>query len=162
VVLDAACGTGRALAPLRAAVGPTGRVIGIDLTDEMLTAAVREGRDHVAHLVLADVTGLPLANESLDAIFAAGLLPHLDDPIVGLRELARVSRENARLALFHPIGRAAIASRHGHLPDPDDIRTEPRIRAALAQSGWRCELVDDAESRYLVLAVRDRGGAHRS
>jgi SAM-dependent methyltransferase len=123
----------------------------------MVAVAVREGRGQLAHLVLADVTRLPLVDQSLDAIFAAGLLPHLGDPIAGLRELARVSHENARLALFHPIGRAALAGRHGHLPHPDDIRAEPRIRAALAQAGWSCELVDDADSRSLVLAVRDAG-----
>jgi len=34
--LDAGCGTGRALPHLRAAVGPAGRVLGLDLTPEML------------------------------------------------------------------------------------------------------------------------------
>ena len=34
--LDAGCGTGRALPHLRAAVGPDGRVLGFDLTPEML------------------------------------------------------------------------------------------------------------------------------
>ncbi|MFC8887518.1 methyltransferase domain-containing protein, partial [Streptomyces cinereoruber] len=33
-VLDAGCGTGRALPPLRAAVGPSGTVVGVDLTPE--------------------------------------------------------------------------------------------------------------------------------
>src|SRR4051812_18825868 len=43
-VLDAGCGTGRALPALRAAVGPSGTVIGADLTPQMLTAARRAGR----------------------------------------------------------------------------------------------------------------------
>jgi SAM-dependent methyltransferase len=154
VVLDAACGTGRAIVPLRAAVGSAGTVVGIDLTSEMLTEASRLGRDRIAHLVLADVTRLPLASDSFDAVFAAGLIPHLDDPVAGLRELARVCRPHARLVLFHPIGRAALARRHGHAPDAGDIRSEPRIRTALAAAGWRPDLVDDADDRYLVLAVR--------
>jgi SAM-dependent methyltransferase len=154
-VLDAACGTGRAIPPLRAAVGSAGTVIAIDLTPEMLTEAVRHGRERDAHLVLADVARLPLADGSLDAVFAAGLIPHLSDPVSGLRELARVCRQGARLALFHPIGRVALAKRHGHSPGPDDIRSEPHIRAALANAGWRPELVDDADDRYLVLAARD-------
>jgi SAM-dependent methyltransferase len=152
-VLDAACGTGRALAPLRAAVGDGGTVLGLDLTPEMLAEASRRGRDRSATLVRCDVSRLPLASESVDAIFGAGLLPHLADPVAGLRELARVSRPGARLALFHPIGRAALARRRGHTLDPDDLRTEPRIRAALATAGWQAELVDDGEDRYLVLAV---------
>lgn len=38
-VLDAGCGTGRALTALRAAVGPSGTVLGVDLTPRMLAAA---------------------------------------------------------------------------------------------------------------------------
>jgi SAM-dependent methyltransferase len=154
VVLDAACGTGRALPALRAAVGPDGIVLGVDLTAEMLDVAVRLGRRPDAELVLADVAALPLIDGEVDAVFAAGLLPHLGDPVAGLRELARVSRAGARLALFHPIGRATLARRHGHEPDPDDIRTEHRIRPVLAEAGWVCESVDDGPDRYQVLAVR--------
>jgi ubiquinone/menaquinone biosynthesis C-methylase UbiE len=157
-VLDAACGTGRALPSLRAAVGSAGTVIGVDLTGEMLAQAARRGRGSLAALVLADAMKLPLATGSLDAVFAAGLLPHLTDPVAGLAELARVCRRGGRLALFHPIGRATLARRHGHEPDPDDIRSEARIRTALARTGWRCESVDDAEDRYLVLAVRPHVG----
>ena len=38
-VLDAGCGTGRALTPLRAAVGASGVVLGADLTPAMLERA---------------------------------------------------------------------------------------------------------------------------
>jgi SAM-dependent methyltransferase len=153
-VLDAACGTGRALPALRAAVGPAGRVLGVDLTPEMLTEARRLGRDRSAWLVEADVLALPLPAGSLDAVLAAGLLSHLPDPAAGLAELARVCRTGAGLALFHPIGRAALARRHGRGLDPDDVRAEGNVRRLLAAAGWRCTAVDDAADRWLVLAER--------
>jgi SAM-dependent methyltransferase len=153
-VLDAACGTGRALPALRAAVGPDGRVVAVDLTPEMLGEARRLGRNRVALLVEADVLALPLAGGSLDAVLAAGLLSHLPDPAAGLAELARVCRPGARLALFHPIGRAALARRHGRELDPDDVRAEGTVRRLLATAGWRCTAVDDAPDRWLVLAER--------
>jgi len=65
-----------------------------------------------------------------------------------------VARPGARLALFHPVGRAALARRHGRQLDADDLRSEPRIRRLLADAGWECTAVDDAEDRWLVLAVR--------
>ncbi|WAL63443.1 class I SAM-dependent methyltransferase [Amycolatopsis cynarae] len=153
-VADVACGTGRALPELRAAVGEGGTVLGIDLTAEMLAEATRLGRRESAVLVLADAMRLPLATGSLDAVFAAGLLTHLPDPLRGLAELARVARAGARLAVFHPIGRAALAARRGHALRPDDIRAEPHIRSALASTGWRCDSVDDGPDRYLALATR--------
>jgi SAM-dependent methyltransferase len=152
VALDLGCGTGRALPILRAAIGSGGRVIGIDVTPEMLAEVVRRGRGGCAALVLGDAARVPVADRCCDAIFAAGLLHHLADPIAGLRELARVGRPGARLALFHPIGRVALAARHGSYPDADDIRGETRIRAALAATGWQAELIDDGDERYLVVA----------
>ncbi|KAF2781585.1 class I SAM-dependent methyltransferase [Streptomyces sp. OM5714] len=153
-VLDAGCGTGRALPPLRAAVGRSGQVVGADLTPAMLQAAVHAGRDRDGCLLLTDVAALPLRSGSLDAVFAAGLIAHLPDPAGNLRELARVVRRGGVLALFHPIGRAALAARQGRRLTPDDLRAEPNLRALLTGSGWDMTVYVDEEARFLALAVR--------
>ncbi|MFD6908049.1 class I SAM-dependent methyltransferase [Streptomyces sp. NPDC060077] len=153
-VLDAGCGTGRALPPLRAAVGPTGVVLGADLTAAMLRAAARAGRDRAGTLLLTDVAALPLRSSSLDAVFAAGLIAHLPDPAGNLREIARVVRPGGVLALFHPIGRAALAARQGRTITPDDLRAEPNLRSLLTRSGWRMTSYTDEDTRFLALAVR--------
>ncbi|WP_225821508.1 class I SAM-dependent methyltransferase [Streptomyces naphthomycinicus] len=154
-VLDAGCGTGRALPPLRAAVGPSGVVLGADLTPAMLQAAARAGRDRDGRLLLADVAALPLRSGCLDAVFAAGLIAHLPRPADDLRELARAVRPGGALALFHPIGRAALAARHGRRLTPDDLRAESNLRPLLARSGWRMTSYVDEDSRFLALAVRE-------
>ncbi|KOV94972.1 SAM-dependent methyltransferase [Streptomyces sp. NRRL B-1140] len=154
-VLDAGCGTGRALPPLRAAVGPSGTVLGADLTPAMLREAARAGRDRDGQLLLTDVAALPLRSRSLDAVFGAGLISHLGSPAEDLRELARVVRPGGVLALFHPIGRAALAARHGRPLTPDDLRAEPSLRPLLAGSGWRLTSYVDEDSRFLALAVRE-------
>lgn len=153
-VLDAGCGTGRALPPLRAAVGPSGVVLGADLTPAMLEAAVRAGRDREGQLLLADVAALPLRAQSLDAVFGAGLIAHLPNPAENLRELARVVRPGGTLALFHPIGRAALAARQGRRITPEDLRDEANLRPLLAGSGWDMTSYVDEDARFLALAVR--------
>ncbi|MFG3529834.1 class I SAM-dependent methyltransferase [Streptomyces sp. NPDC047917] len=153
-VLDAGCGTGRALPALRAAVGPQGTVVGVDLTVAMLEEAARAGRDRDGALLLADVARLPLRSASLDAVFAAGLISHLSRPGPDLAELARVVRPGGRLALFHPVGRAALAARHGRRITDDDLRAEPSLRPLLARSGWRLDAYTDEDDRFLALAVR--------
>ncbi|MGW7540391.1 class I SAM-dependent methyltransferase [Streptomyces sp. NPDC054770] len=154
-VLDAGCGTGRALPPLRGAVGPSGVVLGMDLTPAMLQAARRAGRDRAGQLLLADVAMLPVRSASLDAVFAAGLIAHLPRPAENLRELARVVRPGGTLALFHPIGRATLAARQGRQITPDDLRAEGNLGPLLAGSGWRMTSYVDEDARFLALAVRE-------
>lgn len=59
-VVDLACGTGLNFPDFEAAVGPAGRVVGVDITDAMLAEArervEREGWENV-ELVLSDVAG---------------------------------------------------------------------------------------------------------
>jgi SAM-dependent methyltransferase len=154
-VLDAGSGTGRALPLLRGAVGPTGIVVAVDLTPAMLRVAADKGRGAHAALLLADALRLPLRTASVDATLAAGLLSHLPDPAVALAELARVTRPGGRLAMFHPVGRAVLAKRHGHDLRADDIRAEANLRPALERTGWSLTGYDDGADRYLALAARN-------
>jgi ubiquinone/menaquinone biosynthesis C-methylase UbiE len=151
--LDLGCGTGRAVEPLRAIVGPRGRVLALDATLEMLHEARRLGRDSHALLIQGDVLRLPIAAGCADAIFAGGLLPHLTDPAAALREFARVARPGARLAIFHPIGRVALAARHGGVPSDDDVIAPGRLASLCLATGWQLQQIDDAIERYLALAV---------
>ena len=151
-VVDAGCGTGRAVPHLRAAVGPRGRVVALDATPEMLAAGRRAGQLDGADVAVADALRMPLRDGSVRAVFAAGLLPHLDDPEAGLREMARVCTD--RLAVFHPVGRVALAARHGSVPHDDDVLSPARLEGLLHATGWRLLRCDDAEERYLALAVR--------
>jgi SAM-dependent methyltransferase len=120
----------------------------------MLEAAARAGRDRDGQLLLADVARLPLRTESLDAVFAAGLVSHLPHPAENLRELARVVRAGGTLALFHPIGRAALAARQGRRTTPDDLRAEENLEPLLATAGWRMTSYADEDTRFLALAAR--------
>jgi SAM-dependent methyltransferase len=152
--LDAGCGTGRALPHLRTAVGEAGRVLGFDLTPEMLATARRHGRQADALLVLADARRLPLPAGSVDGGFAAGLLPHLPDPGLGLAELARVIALGGRLVLFHPSGRAALAARHGRRLREDDLLAADPLRDRLQRTGWWLARYDDGPDRFLAVAER--------
>ncbi|HLY66604.1 MAG TPA: methyltransferase domain-containing protein [Chloroflexota bacterium] len=152
--LDVGCGTGRALPLLAQAVEATSLVVGLDATPEMLAEARRLGRDRFTLLVLADGETLPFRADVFQAIFAAGFVPHLADPAAGFAELARVTAPAGRLAIFHPISRAALAARHGQTPSEDDVTAPVRLRPLLASAGWRLDSIDDGADRYLALATR--------
>ena len=154
VAVDVGCGTGRALPPLRTAVGPSGAVIALDITPEMLNVARPTATLASASLVLGDARALPFADDSVDAIFAAGLVNHLPDTVAGLRELARVTAPGGLLVLFHPSGRAALAARHGHELSPSAPLAEGPLRRSTAAAGWAVIAYDDAPHRFFAVAER--------
>jgi SAM-dependent methyltransferase len=156
-VVDVGCGTGRAIGALRTAVGPHGAVIGIDLTPHMLTVAC-DSTGPAARLLLADARHLPLADACVDAIFAAGLIQHLPDPAAGLAELARVTRPDGRLIVFHPSGRAALAARHGRTLREDEALNRSQLSRLLAATGWTLTDYDDPPDRFFALARRRESG----
>lgn len=163
-VLDAGCGTGRALPALRAAVGRRGTVLGADLTPEMLEAAVRAGRDRDAALLLADVSRLPLPDAALDAVFAAGLLSHLPDSAGGLTELARTVRPGGGWPSSTPSGgppspRARAARSRPTTCGPSRICGPSSRAAAGTSSGTRTRT--PAIWRWRSAGADARGGRHR-
>jgi ubiquinone/menaquinone biosynthesis C-methylase UbiE len=80
-VVEMGCGTGANLPYLRAAVGPTGSVVGVDVTRPILDRARslvdRRGWDNV-YLARADARRPPVA--SADAVLATFVVGMLDDP----------------------------------------------------------------------------------
>ena len=99
-VLDVASGT--AGVAIQLARRTTARVVGVDLTEQML----RQGRANVARAGLAARIGLvagrgeqlPFPDASFDALTFTYLLRYVDDPQATLTELARVVRPGGRVA----------------------------------------------------------------
>jgi ubiquinone/menaquinone biosynthesis C-methylase UbiE len=86
VVVDVGCGTGLNFPLLRQAVGPTGRVVGVDLTDAMLDRArervVAQRWDNV-ELVQSDAAefSFPPGVGGIISAFALTLVPEYDEVI---------------------------------------------------------------------------------
>ena len=101
-VVDLGCGTGANLPLLRDAVGSSGRVIGVDLTDAMLERARRRiehaGWENV-ELVEADLAGYTIPRGAAGALatFALEMVPEYDAVIRGVAEALPPGR---RLVLY--------------------------------------------------------------
>lgn len=105
-VLDAGCGTGVLLTALARAVGPTGRVIGLDHNPEFLAEARQriETAGVAARVELndGDALALPFADGSFDATHCERLLIHLNEPGQAVAELARVTRPGGWVVVAEP------------------------------------------------------------
>jgi ubiquinone/menaquinone biosynthesis C-methylase UbiE len=96
--LDAGCGTGSAGAWLH----DMGRVVGLDY--EPLALELYQERHPDARLLVGDVTRLPFAADSFDALLCVTVLIHRTVTDVGaaVRELVRVIRPGGTVALLEP------------------------------------------------------------
>lgn len=100
VVLDLACGPGNFTIEWAKRAGPTGLVMGLDLSLVMLERAVVHVRrwdlENVL-LILGDAQQLPFADRSLTKVNCSGGFHQFPDLPQALREIARVSSDGAVL-----------------------------------------------------------------
>lgn len=106
VVLDLGSGGGFDVFVAGRKVGPTGRVIGVDMTAEMLAKARRNatayqeqtGLDNV-EFRLGEIEHLPVADSSVDVIISNCVLNLSPDKPQVWREIARVLKPGGRVAV---------------------------------------------------------------
>lgn len=108
-VLDVGCGTGDLTLLAARLVGPQGRVVGVDLSPEMLAVARRKveraGLAERIELAAANALDLPFPAAAFDAVISGFVLRNLADLDRGLAEMARVLRPGGRAAILevsHP------------------------------------------------------------
>jgi len=150
-VLEIGFGTGHTLATLAQAVGPEGRVLGIDISDSMV-AMTRELLDKQdladrAELQCGDAEHLPYDDGSLDAVVMIFTLELFDTPAIPrvLAECRRVLRSGGRIVVvgISKEGKQGLMIKafewtHRHFPNLMDCRPI-YIRRALEAAGFHIQ-----------------------
>ena len=119
-LLDVGCGLGEAALALAGDLGPDGEVVGVDISAEMVRAAL--SRVGIApcrtRFLVGDACSLAEPDASFDAVRSERTLQWLADPAAAVAEMARVVRPGGRVSLIDTdwatfaidIGDAAIAA----------------------------------------------------
>jgi SAM-dependent methyltransferase len=111
-VLDVACGTGPFTRDFARTVGPEGLVVGIDVSETMLSRAVSDTQaaglsDRVA-FVRGDASELPFRDRSFDAVCCFAAIHLFADPYRALDRMTAVLDRGGRIAIFtSALGRTA-------------------------------------------------------
>jgi demethylmenaquinone methyltransferase/2-methoxy-6-polyprenyl-1,4-benzoquinol methylase len=93
--LDVCCGTGDFAVELRRAVGPSGRVVGLDFSPQMLAVARR--KCSAVEWQQGDALALPFADGEFAAACVGFGVRNLSDHRRGFAEMARVVRPGGRV-----------------------------------------------------------------
>jgi len=165
-VLEVGFGTGHCLVDLARAVGPSGKVFGIDLSDKMVQAAQKLVQDNElgerVELVAGDALRLPYESGSLDGIFMSFTLELFDTPEIPsvLAECKRVLRPGGRIVV---VGMSRVSPdglmtgifewTHRHFPNYLDCRPI-LVRRALEDAGFEITASEIAKMWVNVEIVR--------
>jgi ubiquinone/menaquinone biosynthesis C-methylase UbiE len=155
-VLDIGCGSGSTTLLLARAVGPRGRVLGMDVSQPMLAVAMKLAADHPELklcFVEADASSAALPTEQ-DLLFSRFGLMFFADPAGALRHLRGSLRPGGRCAFVcwraprdNPWAMAPLMAARQALglnpppadplaPGPFAFADEQRLRSLLAEAGF--------------------------
>src|SRR5262245_31819823 len=105
-VLDVGSGLAQFTRAMARAVGPAGRVIGIEKSRAQFVEALRQaradGEEHLTELREGDALALPLGDDewgTFDVAHARFILEHVRDPLGVVRQMVRAVRPGGRVVL---------------------------------------------------------------
>ncbi len=135
-VIDVGCGCGATTIEIARAVGPLGRIIGIDVSNRMLAlAAERLNEFSNATCLLGDAAELPLRDLDAELIVSRFGVMFFGDPVVAFGNLRTglVAGGRLRFACWRPIYENpwlriplhAVYEHSPHLPKPDPEEPGP-------------------------------------
>jgi ubiquinone/menaquinone biosynthesis C-methylase UbiE len=100
-VLDVGCGIGDRAAQMAEIVGPSGKVVGTDLSPVMVEASEKRHGDRglPVEFHVANACEQPFSDASFDCIRTERVLMYLEDPTLAIREFRRLLKDGGRLVV---------------------------------------------------------------
>jgi ubiquinone/menaquinone biosynthesis C-methylase UbiE len=101
-VADVGCGMGADVFEIARLVGPTGSVVGVDVSETMILEARRraEALSLPVSFHVGDAQALPFDDATFDACRSERMLMHVPDADAALTEIVRVIKSGGRVSIF--------------------------------------------------------------
>ena len=152
-VLDIGCGTGGTTAELARAVGATGRVMGVDISEPLIGAARAQGLAN-ATFEIGDAASWPFEDGSFDLVFSRFGVMFFGDPVAAFGNIRRALKPGGRMVFIcwrtpseNPWATVPMRAAQPHLPPierpgPEDpgqysFGNRARVERILTQAGFK-------------------------
>ena len=143
VVLDLGSGAGVDVFLAATKVGPTGRVIGVDMTEEMVDKAKAIARDHGYQNVdfrIGEIEKLPVEDGSVDIVISNCVINLSPDKAEVFREAYRVLKLGGRLTVSDIVSEGAL---------PNDVKND--------SDAWACCIGGALEQGEYLAKIGEAG-----
>ena len=169
-VLDVGCGTGTTVLRLADGVGPSGRVLGVDISEQQLALArerVAAAGVNQAQLVLDDAATHHFAPETFDLGFSRFGVMFFPDPVAAFRNIRGAMKRSGRLLLAvfrtgleNPWATASVAAISHLVPPPAPLGPEEpgqfswsdpaRVKRILGGAGFRNVMMTPLDLSFAI------------
>lgn len=154
-VLDLGAGAGFDAFLAARAVGPAGKVIGVDMTPEMVAKAranAKKGGYARVEFRLGEIEALPVADASVDVIISNCVINLCPDKRPVYREAFRVLKPGGRIAVSDVVARAAL---------PEEVQRDLALHSGCLAGAT---VLDElrailAEAGFTDVAIRAKGNS---
>jgi len=124
-VLDVGCGTGNTVLEIAKQVGPDGKAVGIDFSQEGIAVAEKKaielGLDEVAEFRVADAENLPFEDSHFDAVISECVVCLAPNKQKALNEKVRVLKSGGKMVMHDVVSKADM---------PQAVQTNPELYCA--------------------------------
>ena len=155
-ILDVGCGEGVLVPYLLEKLGPTGFIVELDNSLEMLKGAMRKSARQV-QCVWAGIETLPLVDEDFDRVICFASFPHFANSRKALKQIYRVLKPAGKLVIAHLLSREEISRHHAKstVVLGDELPEETAMRHLFAETGFCVQRLENRPGRYLLVATKE-------
>jgi arsenite methyltransferase len=131
IILDAGCGSGYSALLLFGDELRNHDYLGVDVSDAVVVARQRFAEAGIpADFLRANLSSIPIPDESVDVVFAEGVLHHTDVPAASFRSLARKLRRGGRFLLY-------VYARKAPIREFTDDHIRAQLQPLSDEEAWR-------------------------
>lgn len=170
-VLDVACGAGLLSVPCAKQLNPCKKVIGIDITNDMLNNAKKYANDNelifgpnddaILDFVHGNVEQLPFEDEEFNIVITRWTFHHFEKLNTILKEIHRVlNKENGHL-IFMDMKAPNITEKSEKIYNAIEILRDPTHIWAYDKIGWIQQLIDAGFDKNNIAICKEYEGGSR-
>ena len=156
VILDVGSGTGIFLPWLLKCIGRQGKVVALDIAEEMLARSMDKHLGENIEYLNADIADIPLDDDMFDSVICYSSFPHFQDKPKALAEMKRVLKKGGRVFVCHSSSREHINTIHRDIPEVrDDLLPDLEdMNLLLSDAGYHSIYIEEDSESYFARAIK--------